>query len=325
VNVSRALLSMLASLALCGCGGALDPLIADKPDYEQYRKTRLSSTHEQRLAASFEYLDQRPQGRFRTDVERWFVPAERAYFAAAKGDLGRLRAYLDTLPRGPHAKQAAERIVELELAREYVRRRDERLTEQARAVETKLADAAAMRQSVVDALGGWSRHLSKIRSFGKPTSELDHELIFAWRIQEPAARCVGERCVKSVGLHYAIPDSGRLAPRKALFDVVVELERGGVVRATLAGPELFSRVGEALELRPVRPSDAQARAEAIGRALSVVQGAIEPQLPAARCQREAVSPVVLERRCDGVVLRMIAAPTAVEDDDRIVVEPEPSP
>jgi hypothetical protein len=302
----------------------LDPVVASKPDYELYRKTRIAPTLEQRLAASAEYLRTHPGGRFRREVERWFEPAERAYFAQARGDRARLQAYLETLPNGPHAKQAAEQIVELELVREYARRREERLTEQARAVEEKLADASSMRQSVVDALAAWSRHLSGIRSFGQPTSALDHELIFAWRLEEPAARCAGDLCKKSLGLPYAIPDSGRQAPRKALLDVVIELERGGVARALLAGPDLFSRVGEALELRPVRPSDAQARAEAIARSLAVVQAAIEPRLPASRCAREAISPIVLERRCDGVVLRMIAASNA-EQDDRVEVSPERSP
>jgi hypothetical protein len=74
----------------------------------------------------------------------------------------------------------------------------------------------------------------------------------------------------------------------------------------------------------VRPDDRQARAEAISRALGVVELAIEPSLPAARCSRQAVSPVVLERRCDGIVLRMIAAQTA-ESDDRIEVFPETAP
>jgi hypothetical protein len=315
---------MLLPIALAACGGALDPVVASKTDYELYRRTRLAPTLEQRLAASHEYLQTQPEGRFRRDVERWFVAAERAYVARAGDQLERLRAYLDTLPNGPHAKQVADRIVELELAREYARRRDERLTEQARAVEEKLSDAASMRQSVVDALSSWSRHLSGIRSFGQPTSALDHELIYAWRIEEPAARCVAEICRKSIGLPYAIPDSGRQAPRKALLDVVIELERGGVARALLAGPDLFSRVGEALELRPVRPSDAQARAEAIARSLAVVEAAIEARLPAASCAREAVSPTVLERRCHGVVLRMVAAPDA-ETDDRIEVVPEPAP
>jgi hypothetical protein len=316
---------LIATAALVlGCGSALDPVLASKPDYEAYRKTRTADTHEARLSQSQAYLKQHRDGRFRAAVERWFVPAERTYFAAAHDDVAKLRAYLDVLPDGPHAKQAADRIVELELVAQYARRRDERLTDQARAVEEKLSDAAAMRRELVDGFAAFCRHLAGIRSFGRPTGELDHELLYDWRLKEPRARCDGDRCVKALALPYAIPDSGRLAPRQALYDVVFELERGGVKSAAIVGPELFSRVGEAIELRPVRPADLQARAEAIARVLTVVQGAIEPKLSASRCAREAVSPVVLERRCDGVVFRMIAAPS-VETDDRIEVLAEAPP
>jgi hypothetical protein len=314
---------IFASLVAVACGSALDPVLANRSDYDAYRRTRTAGTLEERLAQADAYLRAHPDGRFREEVSRWFVPAERDYFRRAHDQAPKLRAYLDALPRGPHAQQAADRLVELELAAKYARRRDERLTEQARALEEKLSDAARMRRDVVETLATFSRHLSAIRSFGRPTSELHHELLYDWRIAEPAARCVGDRCVKAIALPYAIPDGGRLAPRKALIDVVIELERGGVTRAAIAGPELFSRLGEAIELRPVRPSDPQARAEAIGRALTVVEGAIEPHLPSARCRREAVSPVVLERGCDGVLLRVIAAPSP-ESDDRVEVLPEPA-
>jgi hypothetical protein len=317
---------ILASLVAVACGSALDPVLANQSDYDAYRRTRTAGTLEERLAQADAYLRAHRDGRFREEVSRWFVPAERDYFRRAHDHAPRLRAYLDALPRGPHAQQAAERLVELELAAKYARRRDERLTEEARALEEKLSDAARMRRDVVETLATFSRHLSAIRSFGRPTSELDHELLYDWRIAEPAARCVGDRCVKAIkaiALPYAIPDGGKLAPRKALVDVVIELERGGVKRAEIAGPELFSRLGEAIELRPVRPSDPQARAVAVGRALTVVEGAIEPHLPSARCRREAVSPVVLERACDGVLLRVIAAPSP-ESDDRVEVLPEPA-
>ncbi len=257
-------------------------------------------------------------------MQERFAREERAYWARAQKDLAGLRRYLVALPDGPHAKLAAERIEELELAAGYERRRDEQLFARAREVERTLAEAQAMRQTLIDTVTSFSRQLAAIRSFGQPTSALDHELIFAWRISEPKARCVDDRCVKALDLPYAIPEKKRLAPRTALMDVVIELERGNVVRASIEGPELFSRVGEAMELRPIAAFDPQSRAEAIGRALGAVQLAIEPVLPAARCSREPVSPIVLERRCDGVVLRMIAAPSP-EMDDRIEVFPEPNP
>ena len=100
----------------------------------------------------------------------------------------------------------------------------------------------------------------------------------------------------------------------------MRMEKGGVRAAWITGPELFTRLGEAVRVAAISPTDLVARAEAIGQATQVIASAVEAVLPASRCAAEAVSPVVLHRVCDGVELRVVSAMELAEED-RIVVEP----
>ena len=155
----------------------------------------------------------------------------------------------------------------------------------------------------------WLRLLSSIESFGQPTSALPHELIYRFRLEAPRGACRGDRCTKTLSFAYSIPEQGLLVERVALFDVSFELD-GGVRRAMLSGPELFSRLGEALELRAVELARPQTRVEAIGRMLPVLENALEPRLPQASCGRAAVSPTLLERACSGLRVSVIAGARA---------------
>lgn len=317
----RRSLVLLAGLSL-GCGAASEALTADPVDYDKFRRTRTAETSEARLRASFEYLEQVPDGRWRDQVKSWFDRAEPLYYERARDSVPALERYLGTLPDGPHGKLAAERINELRSSRRATRQRDAEVLEDALGVEQRLADADQSRKVAVRAIAEWSASLSGVTSFGKPTSELHHELIHHYRVEAPAARCADERCLKSVILSYSIPESRRLATRKMVFDVELVLYRGTVVKARLAGPELWNRLYEASERVPVRPDDAQARTYAIARAVQIVESALGTSYAPNECQREAVSPVVLARECRGVRVQMLAAPTP-DVDDELVVEPIP--
>ncbi|MCC6666712.1 MAG: hypothetical protein IT375_23370 [Polyangiaceae bacterium] len=318
----RARMLLLAS-ALGGCA-ATQSVTADTTDYDLYRRTRTATSSEARLRASFDYLERAPDGRWRPEVKAWFDRAEPLYWERMQTSVGGLRAYLATLPRGPHGKLAAERVLEQRAGARMDQARDRELLDDALSVEQRLADADQMRKTVVRELGEWTARLATIPSFGKPTSELPHETIHHYRVLEPVARCADERCKKTLALPYAIPDGKRLSARKALLDVELGLYRGNVVRARLAGPELWSRLYECSDRTPVRADDAQARTEAIARAVQIVESALGPRFAEASCQREAVSPWVLERECRGVRIRMQAALTP-ETDDEITVEPVQQP
>jgi len=316
--------ALLLATALFGGCAAAHQMTASSDDYALYRSANTAPSVERKLALSWQYLRSMPQGRFRREVRTWFVAAEARYFARAQSSPAKLEAYLQALPNGPHAEQAAERLAELVLSERYERRREERLLEEAHDVEERLADAATMRDAFARTTRDWVTRLVAIESWGQPTTELHHETIYHFRLTEPEGRCGASRCIKALGMHYAIPEQKRLVPRQAVFDVQFDLAQGGVIAARITGPELFSRLGEALGLAPVPPNDPQARAEAIARAATLIAGAAESSLPAAQCAREAVSPVALARQCRGIRLAMIVAATP-DEEDRIEVAPLGAP
>jgi hypothetical protein len=74
-------------------------------------------------------------------------------------------------------------------------------------------------------------------------------------------------------------------------------------------------------VRAVPPLNPQASAEAVGQALEIVNSALDTPLPRARCDGDPVSPIVLERRCDGVRFTALAG-TEPGADDRLTVQRE---
>lgn len=319
--MKRAWLPVLVlSGVMAGCAVGKQ-LTAPKSDYQAYRRTRTASSMPKKLEASWSYLRERPAGRWHGEVRAWFREHEPRYWARAGEHLERLREYLATLPDGPHAEEARERVERLELRLALERRSEQKIGERGREIEERLETAATLRRALLKAFGGWVRRLASIDSWGERTSALDHQLLFAWRIDPPGARCRGRRCARMVVLPYAIPDEGKVTERQAVFDVVIELDAdGGVDRALVTGPDLFNRIGEAAQLVPTKPSDAQARAESIGHAVQIVEAALAAVMPATPCSREAVSPHVLVRECNGVRLEMIAGAEPGQED-RIVVFP----
>jgi hypothetical protein len=312
-------LPVLALLALvvaaCGVG---QQWTAGRDEYRLYRETRIAPSEEARLGAAQSYLERYPNGVYRDDVRRYFLPAEEAYFYWSRDSLPRLRAYLAAMPRGPRARAVAARIVELESTVEFAQRRERRFFDKVSNIESSLSSAAQSRRRFLAEVSDWSRLLAGIRSFGEPTSRLDHELIYRFRLTEPRGSCATDRCRKEFTLAYEIPDHGKLLRREVRAAVELELDGGGVMRARLGAKQLMSRVGEALELRPLSSETLDERAEAIGRALTVVSTAVEAALPESRCAKAPVSPVVLLRECDGVRLVLVAGTSSSEDDSLIV-------
>jgi hypothetical protein len=311
---------LLVALAASACTAGVARITAPVDDYAAYRRARIAPTRLQRLRHARAYLHERPDGAFRDEVRERFDSEDFAALEAAGTDPAELRAYLDAVPDGPRSEAAADLLAELELDRAQRRRDDRRLGAAAAAQERRLEAAARARRELIQRFTRLLGLFAGIRSWNTPTWELDPWLIREWRVRAPQARCAGARCSKALAIDYEIPEEKRLVPRQALFDAVIVLESGNVARVAIGGPELWSRLAEAAEIRPVRPGDALARAEAIARSVQIAEAAIEPALPAARCAEGAVSPVVLVRACDGVRLEMIAAPTG-DEDDRVEIAP----
>jgi hypothetical protein len=227
---------------------------------------------------------------------------------------------LKAVPLGPEADRAAARLVELEISAEYRARSERAFDERVAKIEGRLQAAEVGRHELLSGVVRWVKRLVAIRSWGGRTSDLDSDFIYAYRLESPAARCDDDTCTKTVDVGYAIPDGKVQSPREAIYDVGLSLVKGGVSAGWVTGPDLFTRLGEAVRVAAVAPTDWVGRAEAIGQTASLLAVAVEPVLPAARCTAEAVSPVVLHRKCDGLELRVVAA-LSLGEEDRIEVTP----
>lgn len=311
----RSWLAGLALLsALCGCASL--PTLTERPEeYHLYRTARLAPTLEERLRAADRYLREVPNGPHTKQLRSWFVSTEEKYFLNAFSRLPNLYAYQAALPSGPHIEDVKSRIAALEAKR--TRRVAQQTDEDARIVATqaRLAQADAQRRAFVATFKAWTARLTQIKTFGEPTSELPSETIFAFRLSEPRGACQGDHCRKLLQLAYEVPGERELVARAALVEVQLELERGLLQRARLAGPELWTRLAEALSLRPLSSPTPEERADAVNRAQMLVRALLEPTLPSAECPDTApVAPVVLERSCRGLHVRMLVGRDATEDD-----------
>ncbi|HEY4105795.1 MAG TPA: hypothetical protein VGM44_17970 [Polyangiaceae bacterium] len=290
---------VLLSASVFGACASTARMTGDFGDYASYRRTRLAPTFEERLGAADRYLRKYPDGDYRDEVRAWFVPAEKHYFKLAWNNLPRLRAYLDAMPKGPHAEAIVDRIGELESRSAFANQREERELTNANSIQSRLARAAEARREFLHEFSALTGALAKTRSFDEPTSNLDSELLLRFRIRQPAGVCDESSCAKTFSYPFAVPEQKSIVDREVKATLEIALERGLVQSVTLAGPELLTRVAEAVEVSAV-PNNPQARAEAIGHAVDVLDDALEPALPKSRCAADAVSPVVLARKCDGV-------------------------
>ena len=318
----RVLLALAALAAGCAAGRQI---VTPRAEYRLYRETRLAPTVEARLGAANRYLHLSPNGAYAPELRAWFGNAERAYVASARDKLPLLLAYAKALPDGPSIGTVNERIEELEAATRFLQERARAHEQRVESLETALARAATQRKTFVTELTAWLGALATVRSYGQPLASLTPDVRERFALTELTAGCPLDVCARSAEPRFAIPNaSTQLIPREAAYTVELVVASGTVAGLRLHGRELFSRVGEALDLRPVSFSDPQSRAEAIGRSLLVIENALGAPLAAGACERPAVSPVVLERNCDGVHVTVTAAidPGA---DDVIAFGPETKP
>jgi hypothetical protein len=313
--VKRRLFASIALVsALVGCASL--PTLTERPEeYHLYRTARLAPTLEERLRAADRYLREAPNGPHRKQLRTWFDSTEEKYFLTAFNRLPNLYAYQAALPTGPHIEDVKSRIAALEAKR--TRKVEQQTDEDARilATQARLAQADTQRRAFVATFKEWTARLTQIKTFGEPTSELPSETIFAFRLSEPRGACQGDRCRKLLQLGYEVPGQRELVTRAALMEVQLDLERGLLQKARLAGPELWTRLAEALALRPLPNPTPEERADAVNRAQMLVRALLEPALPSAECPDAAPAlPVALERSCRGLHVRMLVGADATQDD-----------
>jgi hypothetical protein len=313
---------LLVSLVCFVSGCASLPTLTERPEeYQLYRAARIAPTLEERLRAADRYLRDAPRGPHAKQLRDWFVPTEERYYLSAFNRLALLYAYEQALPQGPHVEEVRSRIVALEARRN--RQRGSGLDEaRIAATQGRLVQADASRRAFVTTVKDWTSRLVAIKTFGEPTSELNDSTIFAFRLSPPHGSCRGDSCRKLLELSYEVPGERELVERAALLEVQLELERGLLSAARLAGPELWLRLAEALSLQPLPSPTPEERAAALGRAVLLMRALLEPALPAGECEKPAEPPILLERACRGLRARMIAGKPG-EQDDVLEILPQP--
>lgn len=304
------------ALGAVGCGAVARPLVTSVGDHAAYRSTRVEESLDARLRASVRYLETYPDGAYRDEVAAWFRRVEPLFYETRKGTLAGLRSYLDVLPAGPHAPEALARVDVLEKKR--ARQQGERLAATAATLEERLAREADARSAVGEAYAGWIGLSLALGAWGRPTWEADGEFLFAFRTDPPAGRCQGGTCHKTLSLPYTVRSARGGEEREAVIAIELSLVEGKIDEITIGGPELFTRLAEVREARPFDPASASDRLAAIEWAIELTGGALEATLPAGRCARPLVAPVVLDRACDGWSASLVAA-TEPGQDDRLVL------
>lgn len=310
-----ALLWCALELGACSMG---TQLASSRGDYALYRETRVAKRPEQRLAAAHRYLREEPEGRYRAQVRAWLAVAEPRFLAEAHDRPSMLRAYLRAMPAGPASQAVRDRLEEFDILNQYRGRKEAESERFVSRVEAELAAAQAARERFIETVVSLVGAMAKTRSFGQPTSALDEALIYRFRLEPPAGHCRGDACSKQFALDYAVPTRDGLVARTARFELAIDLDAGLVTRIRLAGPELFSRLTEAVDRTLLDPKNLLARTEAIARALQVFENSLQPTLPSSECARDVVAPVVLSRICRGVSLSVVVG-TEPGELDRIEV------
>lgn len=311
-----AALALALGAASAGCSGYRSieaQALAPADDAFHYRRFRAATTAEQRLASAWTYLRTFPRGEHAAEVRAWFDRAERHYRQYARNRVDLLQRYLTAVPEGPGATLARDRIQELRAAQRYAERRETAFAERAEALQEELAQAERARREFVGSFGEWVARLARLGPWGATLGDLHPEFLAAFQAR-PEPVCDATACTKKLTFPYAVPGPGKLAARRAVFSITLELRDGRVKAARLSGPALFDRLAEAQKRILVLPDDGLGRAEAIGTAVQLISAMVEPALPARSCHEEAVSPTVLARECGARRIRAIAADTPTADD-----------
>jgi hypothetical protein len=321
----RRLPAALAIALLPGCGPSGFTTLPG--DWAGYRATRVSTTFEERLAASQRYLEEHPNGAFHAEVRAAFDHAEELFFQSKQGSRAGLEAYLHALPKGPHHEDAEHRLRLMD---------DSARSKQAEtaAVESKVAGPeASARIRVREQVKDWLGRFLDASVWTAPLSEAKESLVVPFSLSLPGPRCEVlegarrtdrgvRRCVKILGLPYVVATAKGSEPREATLEIaVIEDASGTPVEATLGGPDLFARIEETHRVRSIGPDDVEERTAAFVRMAETVRavfaGGVSPD-PA--CKRAAAPPAFLVLACAGVRVSIRAA-AAPGEDDQVVIAP----
>ena len=290
-------------LLLSGCGFG-NRAVASRADYAAYRKTHTEPREIERLAAADSYLREHRDGRFRREVRAYYARNEARFFRAAYNHPSQLTLYVRHLPEGPHASAARARLDEFALLKERRARKEREQREQQAAIERGLKQAEIDRRAFVQELVQLAGELAATPRLGQALTELSPEL--RQRVEPTGQLCGVERCEKHWQRPFGVPASGGLHQQNVPLRLDIELTSGATQALIVSGPQLFSHIAEALDRKRINSADWQERTEAIGRAVQLLENAVEARLPAAECRQDPVAPWVVVRQCRGLLFRAAA-------------------
>ncbi len=249
------LLPLWLGLLTTGCN-ASRLLIASPGDYADYRRVRLASTYDERMAAAWEYLQRRPDGRYYKRLRRYFKKAEPVYYKVRMRNVTGLSAYLRALPNGPHAKEALALLG----VRNYERRRKPRDTQAARVTRLRLDARKTSRKSAAALLQWWVLALSEQSVWRQPWSRLPQAALIRYRLSSPAPVCEpqgdGQVCNKPMRRHFIVTGEKGRTERTLTINMQVSLDEWYHPRGvTFAGPHMLLRSWEARGNQALDESD----------------------------------------------------------------------
>jgi hypothetical protein len=239
---------LLVIALLSGCN-ASRVFIASSGDYSEYRRVRLAESADERMAAAWHYLRERPDGRYAERLRRYFRKAEPAFYEVRRRSPAGLESYLAALPDGPHADEALRLLIDAR-----VEARGEAVeTLAARATSLRLVRQKAAREEAADVLDWWLAHLLDRELWKAPFDEAPSDLIVKYRLALPAAVCGGhlafprgQHCIKSFSRSFVVRGEDGNEERSLDYEVEIELDDDWRLhRAKIIGMNLFVAAVEA--------------------------------------------------------------------------------
>jgi hypothetical protein len=241
----------LASVTM-GCNAAR-LFVVSPGDYADYRRVRLAETADERMAAAWSYLQDRPDGAYAERLQRYFDKAEPAFYDLRRRSAAGLESYLGALPEGPHSEEALATLMDVR----GDARRVAASTQAARATGARLARDNAARERAADAVDWWLRTLLDRDLHQRPFDQGPSELLVRYRLALPAAICgghlefpAGQQCVKPFTHPFVVLGEDGREERELAYEVEIELDdRWRLHRAIITGGFLFATTEEARQGR----------------------------------------------------------------------------
>lgn len=270
----------LLSLCLLGCN-ASRVFIASPGDYADYRRVRVAETADERMAATWHYLERRPDGRYAERLRRYFRKAEPAFYEVRRRSPAGLESYLAALPDGPHAEVALERLID-----GRVKARGEAVESvAARATSLRLRRQKEARGEAAEVLDWWLEQLLDVELWRAPFDEAPRQLIIKYRLALPAAICgghlafpTGQHCIKSFSRSFVVRGEEGNEPRSLDYEVEIELDdEWKLHRARVVGMNLFLAAEEAERGRSFGPLAQEELAAVMRRVLDALPLALAEQ------------------------------------------------